>query len=136
MSNITWAGSKVKQVRSTDEIKSLLKSDGPCMIVFYMDTCTHCKAVEPEWKKLSNMVDGKATIYAIESADYNGGDVSGFPTMKIVKGGKNVLYEGDRSAESMKDALLKGNLTGGKRPRRRGTRRLRKRARKTHRALR
>lgn len=137
MPNIKWDGSKVKRVHSTEEVTKLLKSSGPSMVIIYADWCSHCQSAEPEWKSLADKVDGKATVYAIESEDYKGGDVNGYPTMKIVKNGKAADYSGDRSADSMKDALLsKGNLLGGKRSRRRGTRRFRNRARKTHRALR
>lgn len=135
MPNITWEDSEVEQVRSTDEIKKLLQSSGPCMVIIYADWCGHCQSAVPEWKLLSKNVKGKAVVYAIESNDYKVGDVNSYPTMKIVKAGKASDYSGDRSAESMKDALLKGNLAGGKRARRRGTRRLRKRARKTHRSF-
>jgi len=137
MPNIEWKNSKVKRLRSTEEVKKLLKLKGPSMVIIYADWCGHCQSAEPEWTSLADKVDGKAAVYAIESEDYKGGDVSGYPTIKLVKGGKAVDYSGDRSAESMKDALLgKGDLLGGKRSRRRGTRRFRNRARKTHRALR
>lgn len=126
MPNIEWKGSKVKRVRSMDEVKKLLKSDGPLMLVIYADWCGHCQAAEPEWTKLANSAD----VYAIESEEYTGDDVSGYPTMKIVKKGSARLYEGGRTAEEMKSALLS---TGG---RRRRTGRLRGRRRKTHRALR
>lgn len=128
--NITWKGGKVKKLKSTEEAKKLLTSEGPCMVIIYADWCGHCQAAEPEWNKLSKLVDGKADVYAIESADYTAGDVSSYPTMKIVKNGQSKDYEGDRSAENMKDALL-GRL-GGKRTRGRRSRRLRRRTRKAH----
>lgn len=118
MPNIQWKDSKVKRVHSTDEVKKLLSSKGPCMVIIYADWCGHCQSAEPEWNKLSKMVDGKADVYAIESDEYKGGDVSSYPTVKIVKAGKASDYTGDRSAENMKDALLKGNSLGGKRTRR------------------
>lgn len=125
MPNIQWKDGKVKRVKSTDEVKKLLSSEGPCMVIIYADWCGHCQAAEPEWNKLSKMVDGKADVYAIESEEYEGGDVSSYPTVKIVKAGKATEYTGDRSAENMKDALLKGNSLGGKRTRRRRSRKFR-----------
>lgn len=126
MPNIEWKDSKVKRVHDTDAIKKLLKSDGPLMIVIYADWCGHCQAAEPEWTKLAESAD----VYAIESAEYTGNDVRGYPTMKIVKKGKVSNYDGGRSAEEMKSALLP---TGG---RRRRTLRFRSRRRKTRRSLR
>ena len=133
MPNIEWKDGIVKQIHDTKEVKKLLSSQGPSMVIIYADWCTHCQRSEPEWNKLSKLVDGKATIYAIESNDYKGDDISGYPTIKIVKNGKSVSYNGDRSAESMKDALLSSSLSGGKRSRRNRTGRLRNRRRKTHR---
>lgn len=126
--NITWKGGKVKRVKSTEEVKKLLTSQGPAMVIIYADWCGHCQAAEPELNKLSKLVDGKASVYAIESQDYEG-DVSGYPTIKIVKGGTSTDYDGDRSALAMKGALLR---LGGKRTRGRRSTRLRRRTRKAH----
>ena len=134
MPNIEWKGGKVKRVHTTEEVTDLLKSEGPAMIIVYADWCGHCQDAEPAWKELSNKVDGKATVYAIESSEYTG-EVNGYPTIKIVKGGKTADYSGERTASDMEKALL-GKGFGGKRTRRGGTRRLRNRRRKTHRALR
>lgn len=137
MPEIEWSDSKVSLIRSTDKAKNLMKSKGPLMVLVYADWCGHCQAAAPEIKELAKKVDGKATIYAIESADYKDSDVKSFPTIKIVKDGLASNYDGDRSAEKMSEALLgKGNTLGGKRSRRGRSRRLRNRARKTHRASR
>ena len=137
MPEIEWSDSKVKLIHSTSEAKKLMKSSKPTMVLIYADWCGHCQAAAPEIKELARMVDGKATVYAIESAEYKGDDVNGFPTIKIVKNGSSINYDGDRSAEKMKEALLgESNTLGGKRSRRGRSRRLRNRARKTHRALR
>lgn len=126
--NITWKDGKVKRVKSTKEVKKILTSEGPAMVIIYADWCGHCQAAEPEINKLSNIVDGKATVYAIESQDYD--DNVSYPTIKIVKGGVSTDYDGDRSASAMKTALL-GRL-GGKRTRGRRSTRLRRRTRKAH----
>lgn len=134
MPQITWKNSKVKRIHDTSEVKKLLASDGPCMVIIYADWCGHCQAAEPEWTKLANLVDGKADVYAIESDEYKGDDVNGYPTVKIVKKGVSSDYSGGRTASEMKSALL-GTFGGRKRSRRTRTRRLRGRARKTHRTL-
>jgi len=112
-----------------DEVKSILSSKDRSMLIIYADWCGHCQAAEPEWTSLADMVDGKATVYAIESDEYKNDDVSGYPTIKIIKNSKARDYTGNRSAGDMKSALL-GNF-GGRR-----TRRFRNRRRKTHRSLR
>ena len=136
MDIINWKGSSVKELHSTDEAEDQMKSKELCMVIIYAAWCGHCKRAAPIIKKLSDKVKGKATIYVIESEKYSGDKAKGYPTILIVKDGKLSKYEGDREVDAMKHALLKGDLSGGKRSRRRGTRRLRKRARKTHRALR
>jgi thiol-disulfide isomerase/thioredoxin len=109
-----------------------MKESGPLMVIIYADWCGHCQASESAWTELANKIDGKATVYAIEESEYTGGDVQGYPTMKLVKNGKVSNYEGDRSPSAMENALL----GGGKRSRRSRTRRLGGRRRKTHRAFR
>ncbi len=132
--NIKWENSKVERVHDTDKIKELLKSKGPCMVIIYADWCGHCQASESAWTKLANMVDGEAAVYVIEEKEYKGGDVSSFPTIKIVKDGVATDYTDARTPENMKNALL--GTTGGKRSRRGRTRRFRNRRRKTHRSTR
>ena len=136
MDIIDWKESSVKELHSTKEAETKMKSKELCMVIIYAAWCGHCKTAAPIIKKLSNKVEGKASIYVIESEKYSGDKANGYPTILIVKDGKLSKYDGDRKVDAMEHALLKGDLSGGKRPRRRGTRRLRKRARKTHRALR
>jgi thiol-disulfide isomerase/thioredoxin len=127
----------VKRIHNSKEVKRLLSEEGPLMVIIYADWCGHCQESEQEWTKLANRVDGKATVYAIESSEYEEDDINGYPTMKIVKDGKLMEYSGSRHAPHMEKALLgRAALLGGKRARRSGTRRLRNRRRKTHRALR
>ncbi len=134
--NIKWKNSKVKRVHSTSEANKLMESDGPTMVIIYADWCRHCMDSESEWTKLADKVDGRATIYAIESQEYTDEDkVRGYPTIKIVKDGKSTDYAGQRKSDDMATALL-GSLRGGKRSRRSRTSRLRNRRRKTHRSFR
>lgn len=108
--------SKVKVLDTTDEAKKMMSSKGPCMVIIYADWCGHCQRQAPDWIELAKSAD----VYAIESEKYSGDDVSGYPTIKIVKDGKASDYTGERTVKDMKSALLgKGNLSGGKRTRRR-----------------
>lgn len=108
--------SRVKVLDTTDEVTKIKSSKGPCIIVIYADWCGHCQRAVPDWIELAKSAD----VYAIESEKYSGDDVSGYPTIKIVKNGKVSDYKGERTVKDMKNALLgKGNLSGGKRTRRR-----------------
>jgi thiol-disulfide isomerase/thioredoxin len=129
--DIDVGGSKVVKLKKASDADALLKDDGPILMVYYAKWCGHCQGMYDTWKDLSNQVDGKAKVYMIESANYPG--VKSFPTMKVVKKGKAVEYDGDRDVDSLKNALLMSSRGG----RRRRTSRLRNRRRKiSHRTLR
>jgi protein disulfide-isomerase A4 len=129
-------GTKLVRLKDTKEVRKLLTSSGPLMVVVYAKWCGHCQSMFDTWKELASKVDGKAKVYVIEAANYTDKDVSGYPSMRLVKNGKAKEYEGGRSTEELSSALL-GNTLGGKRSRRRRTGRLVRRVRKvTHRTLR
>lgn len=132
---IEWEKDTVVEVHSTSEADKLMKSKDLCMVVIYAKWCDHCKRAAPELVKLAKLVKDEAKIYVIESEEYKG-KVDGYPTIKIVKDGRSSKYDGPREVEPMKEALLRGPLSGGKRSRRSRTSRLRNRRRKTHRSSR
>ncbi len=123
----------VEELNSDEEVHDLIKrQDIPVMVIYYMIGCPHCQAMEGKWEELAKNTSGKAKVVKIEAEKTK--EVSGFPTAKIAKKGKIVktLEGGGQSVDQLKSALLGGN--GGFRRGR--SRRLRRRARKTHRALR
>jgi thiol-disulfide isomerase/thioredoxin len=122
-------GSKLVRLRDTKEVKKLLTSSEPVMVVVYAKWCGHCQAMFDTWRDASNKVDGKAKIYVIEADDYTAKDINGYPSMRIVKNGSAKDYDDSRDVEGIQNALL--GTSGGKRSRRRGTRRLGRRVRKT-----
>lgn len=129
-------GTKLIRPKNTKEVRKLLTSSGPLMVVVYAKWCGHCQSMFDTWKELASKVDGKAKVYVIEAANYTDKDISGYPSMRIVKNGKAKDYEGGRSTEDLSSALL-GNTLGGKRSRRRRTDRLIRGVRKVaHRTLR
>jgi protein disulfide-isomerase A4 len=129
-------GTKLIRSKDTKEVRKLLTSSGPLMVVVYAKWCGHCQGMFETWKDLASKVDGKAKEYVIEANNYTDKDISGYPSMRIVKDGKAKDYEGGRSTEELRSALL-GNTLGGKRSRRRRTGRLVRRVRKVaHRTLR
>jgi thioredoxin-like negative regulator of GroEL len=127
MGDIELGGAPIKILKTEKEADKHLSDDGPTMIIYYAKWCGHCQESYESWKQLARDLKGKAQICMIESDNYP--KVTSFPSIKIVKKGKAVDYEGAREVEHMKKALLSA---GGKR----SSRRLRRRVRKTHRALR
>jgi len=129
-------GTRLIRSKDTKEIRKLLTSSGPLMVVVYAKWCGHCQSMFETWKEVASKVNGKANIYVIEADDYTDKDISGYPSMRIVKKGKAREYEGGRSAQELTSALL-GNTFGGKRSKRSRTGRLIRRVRKiAHRTLR
>jgi len=121
-------GSKLVRLTDTKEVRKLLTSAGPIMVVVYAKWCGHCQTMFDTWREVSNKVDQKAKIYVIEASDYTDKDVKGYPSMRIVKKGSAKDYDGSRDVEGIKKALL---TLGGKRSRGRRTSRLGRGIRKT-----
>ena len=134
--DLQTSGTRLIRSKDTKEVRKLLTSSGPLMVVVYAKWCGHCQGMFETWKELASKVNGKAKVYVIEAANYTDKDISGYPNMRIVKNGKSKEYEGGRSTEELSSALL-GNTLGGKRSRRRRTNRFVRRVRKVaHRTLR
>jgi thiol-disulfide isomerase/thioredoxin len=123
-------GTDLKRLKNTKDVRKLLTSSGPLMIVVYAKWCGHCKTMFETWKDLAKKVKGKASVYVIESSDYKDKDIQGYPSMRIIKNGKSSDYNGGRSTEELTSSLL-GTPLGGKRSRRHRTKLLVRRVRKT-----
>ena len=62
----------------------------------------------PEWNKLEQSMNGSQTNVNKVNCEENPeeakkNNVDGFPTIILFKDGKSIPYEGDRSAEAIKD---------------------------------
>lgn len=129
-------GTRLIRSKDTKEVRKLLTSSGPLMVIVYAKWCGHCQGMFEIWKDLASNVEGKAKVYVIEANDYTDNDISGYPSMRVVKNGKAKDYDGGRSIEDLSFALL-GKTLGGKRSKRRRTGKFIRRVRKiSHRTLR
>ena len=94
------------------------KTKGTRFVLFYSDTCSHCKAMKPAWEELERVfVDDRRII--IEQI--NGKEqpelikkhgVTQYPTVRFYPQGlgipdNRVEYRGDRSKEDLQDFLTK-----------------------------
>ena len=82
----------------------------PKIVLYYVPWCPHCKNVMPEWNKLEQ--EAEKTGVAVEKVDCEEKpeeaqkqDVEGFPTIILFKDGKVVNYEGERTAEALKEFI-------------------------------
>lgn len=121
-------GSKLVRLTDTKEVRKLLTSTGPIMVVVYAKWCGHCQRLFETWREASNKLDGKSNIYVIEADDYKDEDIKGYPSMRVVKKGSAKDYDGSADVEGIKKSLL---AAGGKRSRGRRTSRLGRGVRKT-----
>lgn len=122
-----------RELNSDEEVDELIKNAKvPVMVIYYASWCPHCQAMEGTWNELAKKTEGKAKVVKIESE--NTKKAGAFPTSKIAKGGKivKVIEGGGQTTEQLAGMLL-GRYGGLRRGR---SRRLVRRARKTHRALR
>ena len=119
------------------EVLSLMK-EKPIIIFFHMSSCGHCARTMPHWKKLvqdkSRFGLNDVKMVSVErSAIPDEANVNGFPHFYIVnKKGRKSSVDGEKnSEESLAADLLKSFKLGGRRTRRRHSRRLVRRVRKT-----
>ncbi len=67
------------------------------IILYYSDSCIHCKNMKPTWEKFKNVIDKYNIHIAVEEyedKDINPDEIyiSGYPTIKIEKSEDNI-YE-------------------------------------------
>jgi len=121
---------KVKTDRS--EVLKIFKKGTPMFAEFYANWCGHCKTLAPEWKNLTETIekdykDKNLGIVSIESdvkhKDIDtvlkevGLEVTGFPTIGLLKDKKFIRYDGNRNAASMLQFIKKeawGIMEGGR----------------------
>lgn len=83
--------------------------DAKQVIMFYMEGCTHCVALEPVWKQIEQEL-GNTKNVIMKRIEANSGHpylkefaISGFPTVYKINGDEKIKYDGDRSkADLMK----------------------------------
>ena len=119
----------MKELKKGD-LKDILDSEEPVAIFYYMEMCSHCKAMHKPWSDLEKE-EPNVKFVKIESSEIPPEmGISGFPHFekrskkKVVK-----AVGGEMSKEDLKNKLFGGSL-GGKRTRRRRSGRLTRRRRK------
>ena len=131
-------------VNSEETLKKLNSNKQDKLVKYYMDGCSHCDDLEPIWKLVesrikkdhddSNIIIVQLNANFMENADMP--NVEGFPTIRMIKGGRKIEHKGARTEEAIMDFFQKNSLlttqSGGGRHRRK-TKKKPKRSRKNKR---
>nr|XP_061810161.1 protein disulfide-isomerase A4-like isoform X1 [Nerophis lumbriciformis] len=83
------------------------------LVEFYAPWCGHCKQFAPEYEKIAQTLKENdppilvAKVDATEAKDLGSRfDVSGYPTIKVLKRGEAVDYDGDRTEKAIVERVL------------------------------
>ena len=99
----------VKEVKSIEDVKKLMKSTKPVAIFFYMSTCPHCQVMHKPWDDLEKEMKD-VTFEKVESEfvpDELG--ISGYPHFMLVEDGKQKkTVGGEMSKDDLKSRLFGG----------------------------
>lgn len=92
-----------------EEVKELLAADKPILMLYRMQMCPHCIALQPTWNDVKKRLarDNGLVIAEVEY-QYMGllpsnlRNIRGFPTIHVIEKGKVTdEYNGDRSLDSI-----------------------------------
>lgn len=98
---------------TSDDLEDHVKS-GTKLVLFYADWCGHCKKIKPLWEETANEVnEPELKMIKINCGEGTSADqkimkkysIDGYPTIIKFVNGKAQLYQGERNAESFKEAV-------------------------------
>lgn len=92
-----------------EEVKSFLSQDRPILMLYRMNMCPHCVALQPTWKDVEKRLARESRITLAEVEYQNMGNlpayfrnIRGFPTIQVIQNGKiRDEYFGDRNVDSI-----------------------------------
>lgn len=104
MTKIVDVGSK-----KPEEIKTMLAEERPILMLYRMQMCPHCVALQPTWmdvkKRLSRdsgLVVAEVEYEFMSMLPASLRNIRGFPTLQIIQNGRvKDEYTGDRTLESI-----------------------------------
>ena len=118
--------------------REVIEKKKSCFAMFHMKGCGHCIILRPEWDKMKKKVDSSLILSEIDSnysslvTNLIGGQVTGFPTLMVIKRGRRIKeYNGEREEEEMLKFIRETfKKVGGRRTRKRRSRKKNRRTRR------
>jgi thioredoxin-like negative regulator of GroEL len=92
-----------------EEVKEVLGSDKPILMLYRMQMCPHCIALQPTWADVKRRL-GRDKGLLVAEVEYQHmsllpsalRNIRGFPTIQVVQKGRvRDEYNGDRSTDSI-----------------------------------
>jgi hypothetical protein len=105
--------------KNKKQLSELLKKKTPIIILFYMDGCVHCDALDSKWKEVGGKLEKEQYIHNAQVEYKSIGllpenirkNIAGYPTIQIIKEQKVIAeYMGDRSSDSILEFANKYNI--------------------------
>tara|TARA_X000000950_G_scaffold153758_1_gene188794 strand:+ start:560 stop:1045 length:486 start_codon:yes stop_codon:yes gene_type:complete len=131
----------MKIVDNVNKINDLLKNnDNTIIILLFADWCGACQHFKPTWnstiekmKDTPNLLTANVESNNFENLDIDTGNIMGYPTVEVHKGGKKIDgFVGGKSEEQLMNFFNKYlKQTGGKRKSKKSKKSQRKLKRKT-----
>ena len=98
---------------TSDDVEGHVKS-GTKLVLFYADWCGHCKKIKPVWEETAKKVNtDEVKMIKVNCGEGSKKDeeimkkysIDGYPTIIKFVEGKPQLYQGERDAKSLREAL-------------------------------
>lgn len=94
-------------VLTAENFDETIQQNKHILVEFYAPWCGHCKRLAPEYASAATKLKGVVPVAKIDADNENNRvvankyDIRGFPTIKFFRDGKDVDYNGDRTADAI-----------------------------------
>ncbi|KAG8462511.1 hypothetical protein KFE25_010336 [Diacronema lutheri] len=94
-------GAAPSTVLTADNFDKLVSPDEPWLVEFWAPWCSHCKKLEPVWRRAAEQLSGGLRFGTVDVTVHKAlakrFDIRGYPTVKHMHRGRARTYEGEKS---------------------------------------